>query len=124
MSQWAVGDAAGLDANILPLALEASVKRKKPHREQNAVSANVDVGPREIVDGRTFGPGEVVDMDYRLFRNCIFDDCILVYNGGGFGWDGANDFRPRTIRFANDAARVLAFAGKFGLVREDTGIKL
>jgi hypothetical protein len=36
---------------------------------------------RELVEGEHFKGGEVV-IDGKDFRDCVFENCVLVYNGG------------------------------------------
>ena len=85
---------------------------------------NVPSGQFETVDGRTFGPGEIVTMDNRLFQNCVFDDCTLVYAGGGFGWDDSNDFRPRGIRLFGPIIPLYIFLDKFRIIHADPDLKI
>ena len=37
---------------------------------------------RTRIVGRTFEPGEQVEIDGRHFQDCVFDTCVFVYRGG------------------------------------------
>lgn len=59
---------------------------------------------------------EVVVMDDHYFVGCTFNNCMLVYCGGEFGWDRCQ-FNACHINIQGAAGRVLTFMNIFGLVR-------
>jgi hypothetical protein len=59
---------------------------------------------------------ETVVMDDFYFVMCTFNNCVLVYCGGEFGWDRCQ-FNNCRINIQGAAGRVVAFLNIFGLMR-------
>ncbi|MBZ5497650.1 MAG: hypothetical protein LAP85_14705 [Acidobacteriia bacterium] len=58
-------------------------------------------------------------MDEKIFSNCHYKSCILIYGGGDFGWADCR-FENCQLRFEGTAARTVAFLKHFNLI---TGIQ-
>ncbi len=62
--------------------------------------------------------GAVIAMDNKLFINCKFADCTLVYTGGDFSWRDTT-FQDCKINFEGSAHRTIGFLRQFGLIPKD-----
>ena len=57
----------------------------------------------------------VVNIDDCFFVNCRFDACVLIYNGGDFGWQNTEFVKCR-VHFQGSAARTVQFLRYFGII--------
>jgi len=58
-----------------------------------------------------------VILDDCYFVNCEFDACVLIYNGGDYGWNNTT-FRNCMIHFQGPAARALTLLRYFNALPE------
>ncbi len=68
----------------------------------------------KIVEGKK-AKGEIIDMDDCFFVNCEFENCVLFFNGGDFGWRNTA-FSKCRIHFQGTAARTVQFLRYFGVI--------
>jgi hypothetical protein len=59
-----------------------------------------------------------VHMDDTYFRDCAFEHCQLIYNGGDFGWEGCTFSSDCKLKLTGAAFRMHAFMNFFGIARE------
>jgi hypothetical protein len=71
----------------------------------------------QIVERQTL-TGVSVHMDDTYFRECTFDNCQLIYNGGDFGWEGCTFSLDCKLKLTGAAFRMHAFMNFFGMARE------
>lgn len=61
---------------------------------------------------------KTIVIDGRMFDNCVFTNCTLVYSGGDYGWVNTK-FIECKVSFFGPAVRVLEVAGYFGMLKKE-----
>ena len=64
--------------------------------------------------------GETVVLDDKVFLNCTFTRCRLIFGGGDFQWENTH-FIDCQIQFAGPADRTVNFLRAFNLKPETIG---
>lgn len=68
------------------------------------------------IEKQSYGRGTVVFIDDKYFTDCRFDDCIITYSGGDYGWANCRFESNVQINFIGPAQRVMTFAQMFNLI--------
>jgi hypothetical protein len=71
----------------------------------------------EILENRSL-TREYVVVDNKLFVNCRFEECLLIYAGGDYHARGC-EFTHCSFRLEGPALRTLEFLFEMGLVPRD-----
>ena len=60
----------------------------------------------EKIENRTFRQGDSVTLDGRVFLNCTFDNCKILYGGGEAEWHGCQ-WHECTVLLGGPAIRTV-----------------
>jgi hypothetical protein len=67
------------------------------------------------VENKTFGPGETVVLDGRIFINCVFEGCDFIYAGeADTAQIGGTPIRNADIYFCGAAQRTINILNALG----------
>lgn len=65
----------------------------------------------EIIESKHYKKNDTVEIDGKLFIQCIFEECTIRFGGDGFRFDGCDFVHVENIQFFGCANNTIKFIG-------------